>query len=141
MRREYNYGALWNFFDVLNRNRTLGFNIGNNLGVVDDLVLVRPGERFPVDGDITEGATSVDESMITGESIPVEIIIGLPVAAIRRNNGMSAFSNDATLYAGSSNSSRNSTAVSSNGVLIGINPNSRHFSIIDLCHSHGVCAS
>ncbi|MBT4429495.1 MAG: copper-translocating P-type ATPase [Nitrospinaceae bacterium] len=40
--------------------------------VVDDLVLVRPGERFPVDGDITEGATSVDESMITGESIPVE---------------------------------------------------------------------
>lgn len=39
---------------------------------VDDLVLVRPGEKFPVDGEIEEGATSVDESMITGESIPVE---------------------------------------------------------------------
>ena len=39
---------------------------------VDDLVLVRPGEKFPVDGEVVEGATSVDESMITGESIPVE---------------------------------------------------------------------
>ena len=40
--------------------------------VEGDLVQVRPGEKFPVDGEIEEGQTSVDESMITGESIPVE---------------------------------------------------------------------
>lgn len=39
---------------------------------VDELVIVRPGERFPVDGIITEGITSADESMLTGESTPVE---------------------------------------------------------------------
>jgi len=39
---------------------------------VGDLVRVRPGEKIPVDGQITEGASSIDESMITGESIPVD---------------------------------------------------------------------
>jgi Cu+-exporting ATPase len=39
---------------------------------VGDLVLVRPGERIPVDGIIVEGKSSVDESMLTGESIPVD---------------------------------------------------------------------
>ena len=38
---------------------------------VDDVVLVRPGARVPVDGVIVEGAADVDESMITGESVPV----------------------------------------------------------------------
>ncbi|MGI8786938.1 MAG: heavy metal translocating P-type ATPase [Pyrinomonadaceae bacterium] len=37
-----------------------------------DIVLVRPGEKIPVDGILTEGASAVDESMLTGESIPVE---------------------------------------------------------------------
>ena len=37
-----------------------------------DVVLVRPGQRIPVDGTVIEGRTAIDESMITGESIPVE---------------------------------------------------------------------
>lgn len=44
--------------------------------IVGDIVLVKPGEKMPVDGDIIEGSTSVDESMLTGESIPVEKTIG-----------------------------------------------------------------
>jgi len=39
---------------------------------VGDIILVRPGERIPVDGMILEGHSSVDESMLTGESLPVE---------------------------------------------------------------------
>lgn len=43
---------------------------------VGDIISVRPGERIPVDGILTEGNSSVDESMLTGESIPVEKHIG-----------------------------------------------------------------
>ncbi len=39
---------------------------------VDELVVIKPGERFPVDGKVTSGNTSADESMLTGESTPVE---------------------------------------------------------------------
>lgn len=44
--------------------------------IVGDSILVKPGERIPVDGVIMKGVTSVDESMLTGESIPVEKVIG-----------------------------------------------------------------
>lgn len=44
--------------------------------VKGDIVLVRPGEKIPVDGTITKGSSAVDESMITGESLPVEKNIG-----------------------------------------------------------------
>jgi Cu+-exporting ATPase len=44
--------------------------------VVGDLVRVRPGDRIPVDGVLIDGASAVDESMITGESLPVEKVVG-----------------------------------------------------------------
>ena len=41
-----------------------------------DIVLVRPGEKIPVDGEIVDGSSSVDESMVTGESLPVSKVAG-----------------------------------------------------------------
>ena len=46
---------------------------------VEELVVVRPGERIPVDGVIVAGASAIDESMITGESIPVDKAVGAEV--------------------------------------------------------------
>jgi Cu+-exporting ATPase len=47
---------------------------------VDDVVIVRPGARIPVDGTVIEGASAVDESMLTGESMPIEKGLGASVA-------------------------------------------------------------
>lgn len=47
--------------------------------VAGDLVIVRPGERLPVDGEVVDGSSVVDESMLTGESLPVEKEPGAPV--------------------------------------------------------------
>ena len=47
--------------------------------VVGDLIIVRPGERIPVDGKITEGDSEIDESMVTGESMPIHKKVGSAV--------------------------------------------------------------
>ena len=52
---------------------------------VGDVVMVRPGEKYPVDGLIIEGATSVDESMLTGESVPVAKGVGDAVTGATLN--------------------------------------------------------
>jgi Cu+-exporting ATPase len=54
---------------------------------VGDIILVKPGEKIPVDGEVIDGRTSVDESILTGESIPVEKNIGSQVicASINQN--------------------------------------------------------
>lgn len=52
-----------------------------------DIILVKPGEKLPVDGEVIEGNTSIDESMLTGESLPVEKSVGSKVvgASINKN--------------------------------------------------------
>lgn len=59
---------------------------------VGDIILVKPGEKIPVDGIVVEGTTSVDESMLTGESIPVEKNQGDNVVGASINkNGIISF--------------------------------------------------
>ncbi|MEX2045795.1 MAG: heavy metal translocating P-type ATPase, partial [Chloroflexota bacterium] len=48
---------------------------------VGDMLVLKPGERVAVDGEVVDGRTSIDESMVTGESIPVEKSQGDPVVA------------------------------------------------------------
>ncbi|WML37346.1 heavy metal translocating P-type ATPase [Clostridium sp. OS1-26] len=57
---------------------------------VGDIIVVKPGEKIPVDGEVTEGITAVDESMLTGESIPVEKNVGDKVigASINKNGSI-----------------------------------------------------
>ena len=58
--------------------------------VIGDTVLVRPGEKIPVDGLVTDGYSAVDESMLTGESMPVEKVPGEKVfgATINSNGAL-----------------------------------------------------
>lgn len=58
--------------------------------VTGDTILVRPGEKIPVDGEIMEGRSAIDESMITGESIPVDKVVGDAVigATINKNGSL-----------------------------------------------------
>jgi len=44
--------------------------------VLGDVILVRPGEKIPVDGEIIDGASTLDEAMVTGESVPVQKTVG-----------------------------------------------------------------
>jgi Cu+-exporting ATPase len=59
---------------VIRNNKTIDIPISEV--TVGEIILVRPGEKIPVDGFLTKGASSIDESMVTGESIPVEKNIG-----------------------------------------------------------------
>src|SRR5699024_7309633 len=55
-----------------------------------DVVIVRPGEKIPVDGEIIEGQSEIDESMLTGESIPIDKTFGDTVigATINKNGAL-----------------------------------------------------
>ncbi|MGN4448164.1 heavy metal translocating P-type ATPase [Bacillus cereus group sp. MYBK79-1] len=56
--------------------------------VAGDIVYVKPGEKIPVDGEIVEGKSAIDESMLTGESIPVDKTIGdLVIGSTINKNG------------------------------------------------------
>jgi P-type Cu+ transporter len=46
-----------------------------------DIMIVRPGEKIPTDGEVIEGKSTVDESMATGESMPVKRTVGDPSLA------------------------------------------------------------
>lgn len=59
---------------VVRNNKEIDIPIGQV--VVGEVIRVRPGEKIPVDGQITEGESSIDESMVTGESLPIDKIKG-----------------------------------------------------------------
>jgi Cu+-exporting ATPase len=59
---------------------------------IGDLIIVRPGEKIPVDGQIVEGSSSIDQSVITGESVPVDKKVGdLVIGATINKSGSFVF--------------------------------------------------
>lgn len=62
---------------------------------IGDVIVVKPGDRVPVDGIVREGASEIDESMLTGESLPVAKVIGATVFG-GTVNGIGAFRFEAT---------------------------------------------
>ncbi|MDQ7814292.1 MAG: heavy metal translocating P-type ATPase [Patescibacteria group bacterium] len=74
-------------------------DVDPNSLVVGDICLVKPGERIPIDGEVIEGATSIDESMLTGEPIPVEKNAGDKVYGATVN-GTGAFNLRVTVLPG-----------------------------------------
>src|SRR5699024_7888227 len=58
--------------------------------ITGDTILVKPGEKIPVDGEIIDGQSAIDESMLTGESIPIDKTIGDAVigATINKNGAL-----------------------------------------------------
>lgn len=82
----------------LNAKQALVFRDGKEVNLpvdevlVGDIVIVKPGEKIPVDGVVIEGNSSVDESMLTGESLPVEKTSGSQVIGATMNRlGMIRF--------------------------------------------------
>ena len=75
--REKTTGALRALMDLQPQQATVRAAHGERTVPADslkpgDIIIVKPGERLPADGEVIEGASSVDESMLTGESMPVE---------------------------------------------------------------------
>lgn len=69
---------------VIREGKEFDLEIGQVM--VDDIILVRPGEKIPVDGIIKSGSTTIDESLVTGESLPVEKSVGHKVIGSTLNN-------------------------------------------------------
>ena len=69
---------------VLRDGREVEVAIGDL--AVDDLFVVRPGEKIATDGVVEDGASAVDQSMLTGESMPVEVAVGAKVAGATLNS-------------------------------------------------------
>ena len=60
--------------NVIRNGEEMKINVENI--IVGDIIIVRPGEKIPLDGKVIEGASSVDEAMLTGESLPVDKNVG-----------------------------------------------------------------